>query len=246
MLPQLTYLGASFSQLHPDWRAALEEPHIFRALVEIDKKLAQQASQGQIIYPAKELIFHALTYHGPAEIRAVILGQDPYHGANEAMGLSFSVPSHVRIPPSLRNIYKELSTDLNLPPPSTGDLRYWAQQGVLLLNTVLTVSAKRANSHQRLGWHKVTDALIDVINKKNSGCVFLLWGNAAQTKLPRINTARHKILLAAHPSPLSAHRGFFGCQHFSQTNQWLLSQGKAPIQWFSQENRIETSIISSF
>lgn len=231
MFPALEYLDLPLRHVHPGWKPVLQSPDVYRHLVNIDQLLLKQLRQGRVIYPPRELIFHALAYHSPAEIRVVILGQDPYHGAGEAMGLSFSVPSMIKMPPSLRNIYKELLMDLGVETPPSGDLSGWAQQGVLLLNAVLTVEANRANSHHGLGWQAITDAIIDVINRENKACVFLLWGNAAQNKVPRLDKLRHNVLIAAHPSPLSAYRGFLGCRHFSQANAWLVARGKQPIEW---------------
>jgi uracil-DNA glycosylase len=177
-----------------------ECPGSLSRLRQIDQQLQQQASQGKTLFPPQPLIFNSLRTMAPADIKVVILGQDPYHGAGEAMGLSFSVPPGVRIPPSLRNIYKELVADLGGGMPASGDLTHWAEQGVLLLNSVLTVEMDKAGSHGKLGWQAVTDALIDAVNQQNPGCVFLLWGNWAQTKAERIDTSRHLVLTAAHPS----------------------------------------------
>ena len=160
----------------------------------------------------------------------MILGQDPYHGANQAMGLSFSVPRGVKIPPSLLNIYKEIYDDLGIKQPNCGDLTYWAKQGVLLLNTTLSVSAGVANSHSNFGWQIFTDAVIRAINAKKSGVIFLLWGKPAKAKSALIDTAKHFVLSAAHPSPL-ARGAFFGCRHFSKTNKILMHIGKTPIDW---------------
>ena len=184
------------------------------------------------IYPPGNLIFRALDACPLPRVRVVILGQDPYHGAGQAEGLAFSVPSGVPLPPSLQNIKKEIATDLghasSLPD---GHLLPWAEQGVLLLNTTLTVAAGRAASHQGLGWETFTDAIIEAVNRHCEHVVFLLWGTPARRKASMIDRSRHLILEAPHPSPLSAHRGFFGCRHFSQTNDYLARWGKAPIRW---------------
>ncbi|MBI3144561.1 MAG: uracil-DNA glycosylase [Pseudogulbenkiania sp.] len=230
-MPQLAYLAPALARVHPAWEAVLSTPACFKALSQIDRTLAGEAAAGKTIYPPREQVFHALADAAPADVRVVILGQDPYHGAGEAMGLSFSVPPGVRIPPSLRNVYKELAADLGTGIPASGDLTHWAQQGVLLLNSVLTVEADKAGSHGKFGWQTVSDALIDAINAQNPGCVFLLWGNWAQGKAERIDARRHKVLCAAHPSPLSASRGFHGCRHFSQANAWLAAAGRGVIEW---------------
>ncbi|MDR0886078.1 MAG: uracil-DNA glycosylase [Clostridiales Family XIII bacterium] len=184
------------------------------------------------IYPPKDCIFNAFNYTAYDDIKVVILGQDPYHGENQAMGLSFSVPETQRTcPPSLLNIFKELESDLGIAMPTNGDLRPWAQQGVLLLNTVLTVKAHEANSHRDVGWETFTDAAISAINEINRPIVFLLWGKPAQSKTRLLNNPNHLILEAPHPSPLSAHRGFFGCKHFSKVNDYLQLHGVEPINW---------------
>jgi uracil-DNA glycosylase len=225
------YLDLAIADIHPQWNSALLKPEHLPTLEAIDCALHQATCSGQVIYPPREHIFHSLHYCAPADIKVVILGQDPYHGAGEAMGLSFSVPDGVRIPPSLRNIFKEQLQDLQQPAPSNGNLTHWAQQGVLLLNSVLTVEADKAGSHGKLGWQDISNALIDTVNQKSAGCVFLLWGNWAKTKMERIDSSRHLVLTAAHPSPLSASRGFLGCRHFSAANQWLQQHGSTPINW---------------
>lgn len=191
----------------------------------------QARAKGKIIYPAQENVFNALKYTPLDQVKAVILGQDPYHGPNQAHGLSFSVLPGVRKPPSLRNILKELHDDLQLPIPQQGNLEKWAKEGVLLLNTILTVEAGKPLSHANIGWQQFTNKVIEVVNEKTSGTVFLLWGAPAQSKIKLINTEKHHILTAAHPSPLSAHRGFFGCRHFSKTNNLLRTMKKPEIDW---------------
>ncbi|POA97977.1 uracil-DNA glycosylase [Chromobacterium sinusclupearum] len=227
----LTYLSPALARVHPAWETVLRQPAIAAKLAEIDRQLCQQQQDGKTLFPPPPQVFNALSFAAPADVKVVILGQDPYHGDGEAMGLSFSVPEGVRVPPSLRNIYKELAADLGLGIPASGDLSHWAQQGVLLLNSVLTVERDKAGSHGKLGWQMVSDALIDVVNRDNAGCVFLLWGNWAHTKAERIDTSRHLVLTAAHPSPLSASRGFHGCRHFSQVNAWLIARGRQPVRW---------------
>ncbi|WP_434631769.1 uracil-DNA glycosylase [Chromobacterium sp. CV08] len=230
-MPTLTYLAPALARVHPDWEAVLDQAAVASRLTEIDRQLSLQQQNGKTLFPPPPQVFNALSFAAPADVKVVILGQDPYHGDGEAMGLSFSVPDGVRVPPSLRNIYKELAADLGLGIPSSGDLTHWARQGVLLLNSVFTVERDQAGSHGKLGWQTVSDALIDAVNADNPGCVFLLWGNWAQTKAERIDQGRHLVLTAAHPSPLSASRGFHGCRHFSQVNAWLLARGRQPVRW---------------
>ena len=185
----------------------------------------------QTVYPAKEDIFAAFRLSPLSKVRVVILGQDPYHEPGQAHGLCFSVKPGVEIPPSLRNIYQELHDDLGCYIPDNGYLVKWAEQGVLLLNTVLTVRAHQAFSHRNIGWETFTDAVITALNRENRPIVFLLWGSPAQRKASMLNNPNHLILKAPHPSPLSAYRGFFGCKHFSQTNRFLEQHGLAPIDW---------------
>lgn len=185
-----------------------------------------------VVYPPAEDIFNAFHFTPLGQVKVVILGQDPYHNENQAHGLSFSVlPEQQEIPPSLQNIYKELHDDLGCYIPNNGYLKKWAEQGVLLLNTVLTVRAHQANSHQGKGWEQFTDAIIQAVNAQDRPVVFLLWGRPAQNKMSMLNNQKHLILTAPHPSPLSAYRGFFGCKHFSQTNDFLEKNGIAPIDW---------------
>ena len=183
------------------------------------------------IYPPGSLIFNAFDLTPFDKVKVVILGQDPYHEPGQAHGLCFSVLPGTKFPPSLMNIFQELQSDLGVPVPPTGNLEGWARQGVLLLNATLTVRAHQAGSHQRHGWETFTDAAISRLSEKRSGIVFLLWGSYAQAKVQLIDTTKHYVLTAPHPSPLSAYRGFFGCRHFSQTNQILVQNGQEPIQW---------------
>ncbi len=183
------------------------------------------------IYPEQWDIFAALRHTPYQQVRVVILGQDPYHGPNQAHGLAFSVQPGVPTPPSLRNIFQELARDLALKIPDNGCLRHWAEQGVLLLNTVLTVRAGQAGSHRGRGWEEFTTAVIEKLNAREKPAVFLLWGRQAQSKAALLTNGRHLVLKAAHPSPLSAFRGFFGCRHFSQTNSFLVKAGYEPIDW---------------
>ncbi len=191
----------------------------------------------RVIYPPADDIFNAFHFTPLSEVKVLILGQDPYHGEHQAHGLCFSVlPDQPELPPSLQNIYKELESDLGCYIPNNGYLEKWARQGVLMLNTVLTVRAHQANSHQGKGWEHFTDAIIDAVNAQDRPIVYLLWGRPAQSKIPMLNNPKHLILKAPHPSPLSAYRGFFGCKHFSQTNEFLEKNGIAPIDW-QIENR---------
>lgn len=182
------------------------------------------------LFPPGSLIFNAFNLTPFDEVKVVILGQDPYHGQGQAHGLSFSVPDGVKAPPSLVNIFKEIHTDLGLPIPKTGNLTHWAQQGVLLLNATLTVRENQAGSHQNKGWELFTDAVIKTLSDQKTGLIFLLWGNYAKNKVPLIDSSKHLILTAPHPSPL-ARGGFFNCKHFSKTNEYLKQQGKEPIDW---------------
>ena len=183
------------------------------------------------IFPPSEEIFSAFDLTPLSEVKVVIIGQDPYHNVNQAHGLCFSVKPGVDIPPSLVNIYKELNDDIGCQIPNNGYLVKWAKQGVLMLNSVLTVQAHKAFSHQGIGWEKFTDAVIDILNKQDRPIVYLLWGNPAQKKASSVNNPKHLLLKAPHPSPLSAYRGFFGCKHFSKTNEFLIKNGLKPIDW---------------
>ncbi len=193
--------------------------------------IESERESGKTIYPPKEQVFEALSLTEFAQVKVVILGQDPYHGPNQANGLCFSVNPEQPLPPSLRNIYKELVSDIGCPQPVNGDLTSWAKQGVLLLNTVLTVEAAKANSHKGRGWEVFTDEVIQALNRAAQPIIFLLWGSQAQAKSSLIKNPKHTILTAPHPSPLSAHRGFFGCKHFSKTNQILVENDQTPIKW---------------
>ncbi|MEK4968042.1 uracil-DNA glycosylase [Cytobacillus sp. FSL M8-0252] len=216
--------------MNSDWQKRLspekEKPY-FQKLM----SFLEQEYRNHTIYPVKGNIFNALEYTSFEETKVVILGQDPYHGANQAHGLSFSVQPGVKIPPSLRNIYKELATDIGCPIPNHGCLISWAKQGVLLLNTVLTVREGEANAHRGQGWEEFTNHIITSLNHREKPIIFVLWGKPAQAKLKLINTEKHATILAPHPSPLSAHRGFFGSKPFSKINQKLLEWGEKPIDW---------------
>jgi len=191
------------------------------------------------IHPAQEEWFAAFAQTAFDDVKVVLLGQDPYHGAGQAHGLSFSVPLGEKIPPSLRNIYKELESDLGITPPAHGCLTAWAKQGVLLLNATLTVESKKPGAHQKQGWEQFTDAAIAALNEQRQGLVFMLWGKYAQEKGARIDSSRHLVLEASHPSPFSAYRGFFGCKHFSRANRWLQAHGKGPIAWKLPDERTQ-------
>ncbi|KAF5187929.1 Uracil-dna glycosylase [Thalictrum thalictroides] len=207
--------------------AELQKPYAKNLSLFVEREMSGNVP----IYPPAHLVFNALNTTPFDRVKAVIIGQDPYHGPGQAMGLSFSVPEGVKVPSSLVNIFKELQQDLGCSVPSHGNLERWALQGVLLLNTVLTVRSRQANSHAKKGWEPFTDAVIQSISLKKNGVIFLLWGNSAQEKSRLIDESKHHILRAAHPSGLSAHRGFFGCRHFSQANQLLERMGILPIDW---------------
>ena len=213
------------------WKIALgpekEKPYFQKIL----HFLKQEKTNRKTIYPKQEDIFNALKLTPLEKVKVVIIGQDPYHGPKQAHGLAFSVQKDVAIPPSLQNIYQEIHDDLGLPIPIHGNLEHWAKQGVLLLNATLTVEAHQAASHSYIGWQQFTDKIIEIVNKQCKGVVFLLWGSYAQKKALMIDPTKHFILKAPHPSPLSAHRGFLGCKHFSKTNAILKREGKAEIDW---------------
>jgi uracil-DNA glycosylase len=217
--------------LPADWtrhlRSEWNEPY----MDDLRRFLAARYREGATIYPPRPSIFAAFASTDFAEVKVVILGQDHYHGPGQAHGLCFSVPPGVAVPPSLRNIFREQKRDLGLSQPAHGDLTSWARQGVFLLNATLTVEAGRPASHHGRGWERLTDAAIAALSRHRQGIVFLLWGRFAQNKSPLIDEERHRVLRAPHPSPLSAHRGFIGCGHFSQTNEELVRRGMDPIDW---------------
>ena len=218
-------------KIEPSWKEVLQSEFDKPYFAELAAALHQEKSQGITIYPPGGLIFNAFALTPFDKVRVVILGQDPYHNPGQAEGLSFSVPAGVPLPPSLKNIYREIEDDLGLDlRGKDGSLRGWAEQGVFLLNAILTVRAGVAASHSRLGWQTFTDAVIQTISEKRDGVVFLLWGNFARGKKALIDTSRHLVLEAAHPSPL-AGGAFFGCRHFSKTNQYLTDNGSTPIDW---------------
>ena len=214
------------------WQTALADTLQHPDLQALFSFLAAQEQAGKLILPPSATRFQALQATPPDKVKVVILGQDPYHGPNQAQGLSFSVQKGLALPPSLRNIFHELHTDLGIPVFKNGDLSKWAQQGVLLLNSVLTVEAGQPTSHQKQGWEDFTDTVIDVLNEQRENIVFILWGAYAQRKGQRINQNKHLVLKAAHPSPLAANRGgFFGCKPFSKSNNYLKQHGIEPIDW---------------
>ena len=220
-----------FPPLDQNWKNHIGDAFDQPYMADLSGFLDAEYAAGKTIYPARDLIFNALNHTKFNDVRVVILGQDPYHGAGQAHGLSFSVPPGVKPPPSLRNIYKELAREYDAPPPTSGDLTRWAEQGVLLLNATLSVEAEKAGSHQKKGWEEFTDTIIRAINDGRDHVVFMLWGAYAQKKAAMIDPDRHLILTAPHPSPLSAHRGFIGCGHFRAANDYLVAQGREPIVW---------------
>ena len=217
-------------RIEQSWKEALSEEFVKPYFRELAAELHREKQAGITVYPPGGSIFKAFELCPLDRVKVVILGQDPYHNPGQAMGLSFSVPEGIAAPPSLKNIFKEIESDLGIKMSGSTDLSPWARQGVLLLNAVLTVRAGAAASHSGLGWQEFTDAVIRTISETRSGVVFLLWGNYAKTKAPLIDISRHHILTAAHPSPL-ARGAFFGCRHFSRTNGILEHEGKGPIDW---------------
>ena len=217
--------------LREEWLCLLSEEFASDYMRDLGLFLRDEKVAGKEIYPPGSEFFAALQATPPDYVKVVILGQDPYHGPGQAHGLSFSVRGGQRIPPSLRNIFKELTDDLGCPQPASGDLTKWAEQGVLLLNSVLSVERGLANSHQGKGWERFTDAVVTVINNQRQPIVFLLWGAQAGRKGAAIDRKRHCVLTAPHPSPLSAHRGFLGCRHFSAANSFLIEHQREPIDW---------------
>ena len=218
-------------KIEASWKAALAGEFVQPYFQSLAQFLRQQKQAGKTIYPPGSQIFNAFDTTPFDQVKVVILGQDPYHNPGQAMGLSFSVPKGVRIPPSLRNIYKELSTDVGITIPNHGDLTPWAQQGVFLLNAMLTVERNKPASHQKIGWQNFTDAAIRTLSNQRANLVFLLWGAFAQRKSALIDSSKHLVLKSPHPSPFSADRGFFGCRHFSQANAYLQQHGLDAINW---------------
>lgn len=216
-------------KIESGWKEQLKEQFLSPYFDNIKKELLI-ALRKEEVYPPPNLIFNAFNLTPFSKVKVVILGQDPYHKRGQAMGLSFSVPRDVKIPPSLKNIYNEIQSDLNIKEPNSGDLSYWAKQGVLLLNATLTVGANCPNSHSNFGWQRFSDSVIQTISQKKKNVVFMLWGNFAKQKAPLIDKNSHLILTAAHPSPL-ARGEFFGCRHFSRCNDYLIKHNITPIDW---------------
>ncbi|HQS05861.1 MAG: uracil-DNA glycosylase [Sphingobacteriales bacterium 17-39-43] len=224
-------------KLEESWKDVLEAEFDKEYMKKLRSFLQSQQEQKRIIYPANSLIFNAFNHTPFNKVKVVIIGQDPYHGANQAHGLSFSVKKGVPIPPSLQNIFKELQAEYkDFQFPKHGDLSSWADQGVLLLNATLTVEASKAGSHQNQGWEKFTDQVIQTLSEKRTGIVFLLWGKYAQAKAAMIDQNKHLVLMAAHPSPFSAYNGFLGCNHFIKTNEYLEKDGEKGIDWCKLDN----------
>lgn len=218
-------------RLDESWRAPLLGEFTSPYMQELKRFLQEEKAQGKRVFPRGSEYFRALDLTPLDKVKVVVLGQDPYHGEGQAHGLCFSVRPGVRTPPSLVNIYKELQSDLGIPPARHGHLEHWARQGVLLLNSVLTVEMGQAASHQGKGWERFTDAVIAQVNRRAEPVVFMLWGSYAQRKAAFVDAERHLVLKAPHPSPLSAHNGFFGCRHFSRANSFMESNGMRPIDW---------------
>lgn len=217
--------------IEASWKKELQHEFSKNYFENIVAFLKTEKAQGKTVYPPGSLIFNAFEKTPFDKLKVLLLGQDPYHGKGQAMGLSFSVPKGIRQPPSLINIFKELHDDVGILIPSTGDLTSWAEQGVMLLNAALTVRAGEPNSHAKIGWHQFTDAVIKKVSDDREGIVFLLWGSFAHQKQELIDQTKHHVLKAAHPSPYSADKGFFGCKHFSKTNEFLVKQKQHPIDW---------------
>lgn len=226
----LLQLDPTSVRIEPSWKEALSEEFAKPYFAQIKNFLSEQKASGKIIYPPGPLIFNAFDKTPFTKVRVVILGQDPYHGPGQAMGLCFSVPRAIAIPASLKNIYKELHRDLGLKVPNHGDLTAWTDQGVFLLNAILTVEKNQAGSHGKIGWQLFTDAVIKKLSDQKRGIIFLLWGNYARSKKMLIDTGYNVVLEAAHPSPL-ARNAFMGCGHFSKVNQLLTQRGEKPINW---------------
>nr|WP_277348925.1 uracil-DNA glycosylase [Sneathiella limimaris] len=220
-----------FTTIEPTWDKHLTSTFQSEPMQNLEKFLEQEYLSGKVILPPKAEIFTALKSTPLPDVKVVILGQDPYHGIGQAHGLAFSVKRGVPTPPSLKNIFKEISRDLGLPIPTHGNLQSWANQGVLLLNTVLTVEQGKAASHQKKGWERLTDEVIQTLNRERQNLVFFLWGNHAIAKAKLIDPTKHLVLTSVHPSPLSANRGFLGNGHFSATNNYLKEHGISPINW---------------
>ena len=230
-LSQTLKKNSSQVQIEKGWFEVLKDEFSSAYFADLKRFLQQEKRDGKVIYPPGNQIFNAFNTTPFDKVKVVILGQDPYHGSGQAHGLCFSVQHGIKPPPSLVNIYKELKTDLGIMPPAHGCLQRWAEQGVLLLNAILTVQASNPASHHGRGWERFTDAVIRHLSEDREGLVFLLWGRYAQEKGVQIDRNKHLVLTAAHPSPFSAHSGFFGCKHFSHANVYLELKGKEPVNW---------------
>jgi uracil-DNA glycosylase len=217
-------------QIDESWKSRLEEEFQKPYFAQIREFLVQQKKLGKVIYPPGPLIFNAFNQTPFDKVRVVILGQDPYHNPGEAMGLCFSVPRGIAIPASLKNIYKQIESEMKIAPPDHGDLTRWTEQGVFLLNAILTVEKGQPGSHRNIGWQQFTDAVIRILSEQKNGLIFLLWGNFARNKKTLIDQIKHHVLEAVHPSPLAGN-AFLGCGHFAKTNELLLKQGSTPIDW---------------
>jgi len=222
-------------RLEASWKDRLADEFAQPYMQRLRAFLLERRRAGATIYPPGRLIFNALDSTPFDRVKVVVIGQDPYHGPGQAHGLCFSVPEGIAPPPSLLNIFREIGDDVGGQRPPHGNLQAWADQGVLLLNAVLTVERGHAGAHQGQGWERFTDRIVDELNRAAEGLVFMLWGSHAQRKGAAVDTRRHLVLKAPHPSPLSAHRGFFGCRHFSKANAWLDRQGRRPIDWFPRQ-----------
>jgi len=221
----------ALNQLENSWQTALQDELNQPYMKDLEKFLESERANGQEIYPPKDLIFNAFSHTPLDKVKVVIVGQDPYHGLGQAHGLCFSVQKGVRPPPSLINIFKEIGVDLGAFSTKHGSLIKWADQGVFLLNSILTVRKSQPASHQKKGWEQFTDAVLKTLNERERPCVFMLWGKYAQEKGRFLDSSKHLVLTAPHPSPFSAHSGFFGCKHFSKANQFLENVGSTPINW---------------
>lgn len=230
MTPAPYSIAPDWSRLYAGWRCVLEPETQKLYFLDLANRIGAAAHNGALIYPPQTSIYNAFHHFNPSQTRVVILGQDPYHGPGQAMGLSFSVSDGVKLPPSLKNIYKEVAST-NGHERARGDLSDWAAQGVLLLNSSLTVETGKAGSHAKWGWHRFTDYVINYLSTEHKNIVFMLWGKHAQSKSAMIDEQTHLILSAPHPSPLSAYRGFLGCGHFAKTNEWLVQHEIEPIRW---------------
>ena len=228
-------------QISPSWKRVLEQQLSSPEYAKLLQRV-QAASEAHEVYPPTRLVYNAFNLTPLERVKVVIIGQDPYHEPQQAIGLAFAVSAGTPLPPSLRNIYKELQADLGIPIPATGDLTPWSDQGVLLLNTSLTVERGKASSHSRIGWQLITYAAVRAVSQHRRNVVFMLWGSHAQQLRELIDEERHLVLMAAHPSPLSAHKGFFGCRHFSKANAYMQQQGIEPIDWSLNAHEAQTSM----